>query len=140
MFEQPDAKTQRIFEKSTRQILINLHQWPPKRPPGARKANSSQVMVRTDNIGEVSTCNNFCFDHNRSSFVQVTNQKALHSVDWQEVWTCLDLSDATNEDPPRSPGLERRIQSPYHEMVLETVWAFTGASERMERVEARVPR
>ena len=68
-------------------------------------------MVRTDNIGEVSTCNNFCFDHNRSSFVQVTNQKALHLVDWQEVWTCLDLSDATNEDPPRPPGLERQIQS-----------------------------
>ena len=96
-------------------------------------------MVRTDNIGEVSTCNTFCFDHNRSSFVQVTNQKALHSVDWQEVWTCLDLSDATNEDPPRSPGLERRIQSPYHEMVLETVWAFTGASERRTALRPGCP-
>ena len=57
--------------------------------------------------------------------------------------TCLDASRPVRRDEqgsPRSPCRGRRIRSPHHEMVLEAIWASTGASERMERVEARVHR
>ena len=77
MFEHPDSKTQRLFKKSTRQVLVNSHQWLPKRTPGTRIAKSNHIMVRTDNIREVIMCNDSCFDHNRPIFVQGTNQEAL---------------------------------------------------------------
>ena len=55
----------------------------------------------------------------------------------------LDPSRPVRRDEqgaPCSAGRGRRIRSPHHELVLEAIWASTGTSERMERVEARVHR
>ena len=53
---------------------------------------------------------------------------------------CVSTCSTRRSKSPPFPWSRTTDPISYHEMALETVWASTGASERMERLEARVPR